>query len=97
MAKYDADIERLLNMRGQLTPFINVAIETFDSFSEDLDLTIEYLFKTYPDILTMVQDKEFRLHKFDSLIEEAFKQLATTHQYGDFGTAMAQASIVDTP
>ena len=97
LAKYDADIERLLNVRGQLTPFINVAIETFDSFSEDLDLTIEYHFKTYPDILTMVQDKEFRLHKFDSLIEEAFKQLATTHQYGDFGTAMAQASIVDTP
>ena len=32
LAKYDADIERLLNVRGQLTPFINVAIETFDSF-----------------------------------------------------------------
>lgn len=88
--KYDEDIETILDIRGKLTPFINVAIEKYDDFSNDLDLIIEYIFKEDDKILSHLTDSTFRENELNPLINKVIKSLYNNHQFGDFGVIIAE-------
>ena len=95
--KYEEDALSLLNIRGKLTPFMNVSEDVweFEKFNEDITLVIRNIIKNNDGILTEILEDNYRKEKLDEVIKLTFIDTYQTRNMNNKASNVAEKLISD--
>ena len=95
--KYEEDALSLLNIRGKLTPFMNVNEDVweFEKFNEDITLVIRNIIKNNDGILTEILEDNYRKEKLDEVIKLTFIDTYQTRNMNNKASNVAEKLISD--
>lgn len=87
----------LLNIRGKLTPFMNVNEDVweFEKFNEDITLVIRNIIKNNDGILTEILEDNYRKEKLDEVIKLTFIDTYQTRNMNNKASNVAEKLIFD--
>lgn len=87
----------LLNIRGKLTPFMNVSEDVweFEKFNEDITLVIRNIIKNNDGILTEILEDNYRKEKLDEVIKLTFIDTYQTRNMNNKASNVAEKLISD--
>lgn len=95
--KYEEDALSLLNIRGKLTPFMNVNEDVweFEKFNEDITLVMRNIIKNNDGILTEILEDNYRKEKLDEVIKLTFIDTYQTRNMNNKASNVAEKLISD--
>lgn len=95
--KYEEDVLSLLNIRGKLTPFMNVSEDVweFEKFNEDITLVIRNIIKNNDGILSEILEDNYRKEKLDEVIKLTFIDTYQTRNMNNKASNVAEKLISD--
>ena len=95
--KYEEDALSLLNIRGKLTPFMNVSEDVweFEKFNEDITLVMRNIIKNNDGILTEILEDNYRKEKLDEVIKLTFIDTYQTRNMNNKASNVAEKLISD--
>lgn len=87
----------LLNIRGKLTPFMNVNEDVwdFEKFNKDITLVIRNIIKNNDGILTEILEDNYRKEKLDEVIKLTFIDTYQTRNMNNKASNVAEKLIFD--
>lgn len=87
----------LLNIRGKLTPFMNVNEDVweFEKFNEDITLVMRNIIKNNDGILTEILEDNYRKEKLDEVIKLTFIDTYQTRNMNNKASNVAEKLISD--
>ena len=87
----------MLNIRGKLTPFMNVSEDVweFEKFNEDITLVIRNIIKNNDGILTEILEDNYRKEKLDEVIKLTFIDTYQTRNMNNKASNVAEKLISD--
>ncbi len=87
----------LLNIRGKLTPFMNLNEDVweFEKFNEDITLVIRNIIKNNDGILTEILEDNYRKEKLDEVIKLTFIDTYQTRNMNNRASNVAEKLISD--
>ena len=87
----------LLNIRGKLTPFMNLNEDVweFEKFNEDITLVIRNIIKNNDGILTEILEDNYRKKKLDEVIKLTFIDTYQTRNMNNRASNVAEKLISD--
>lgn len=87
----------LLNIRGKLTPFMNVSEDVweFEKFNEDITLVIRNIIKNNDGILSEILEDNYRKEKLDEVIKLTFIDTYQTRNMNNKASNVAEKLISD--
>ncbi|WP_426786874.1 hypothetical protein [Staphylococcus capitis] len=87
----------MLNIRGKLTPFMNLNEDVweFEKFNEDITLVIRNIIKNNDGILTEILEDNYRKEKLDEVIKLTFIDTYQTRNMNNRASNVAEKLISD--
>lgn len=87
----------MLNIRGKLTPFMNVNEDVweFEKFNEDITLVMRNIIKNNDGILTEILEDNYRKEKLDEVIKLTFIDTYQTRNMNNKASNVAEKLISD--
>ncbi|MGX0052740.1 hypothetical protein ACUXTG_001533 [Staphylococcus capitis] len=95
--KYEEDALSLLNIRGKLTPFMDINEDAlgFEIFNEDITLVMRNIIKNNDGILIKILEDDYRIEKLDEVIKRAFIDTFQKKSMNDKASNVAEKLISD--